>query len=516
MDYQTKQSSPYRKLNLVLFLMIVGLFPVGPVWAGAGSDGEDPCVPPDVAVRATLHIPNDTGQTADDFHMYMYQKDRPGVNVNGASANCDDFGNVGVGLDSDNRGGSPNVPAVPPGVGPPYHGADVDMAGGSVPAGGNIAIDIMLCMNEKNSIKFDYYWTSSGDPLPGGDPAGGFRAGGPGAGGGGGNTTDPGGGGQGAQGGGGGSGNYVHMICIENDHPTKCMLVTELKLLASMTYYADVDAIDWASIDPVKNDKNEPPVTIQPLGRWWYAFETTGDYIGGHIYMKFDMTAVPCGKSGDPKDAGGGTGMIGDHPVVEPSPDFDGDGLYDDWEFVFELSSTDDGSVNPDNGPNGDPDHDGITNLQEQTLLTNPRDPSLAEAVDNASLTWTTTGAAPWSGQTLVSHDGVDGGQQRIPGRQPVQRVNDARGRSRNLVLLVEGGLGGQPRLAAVLDRRRASGPHLRQHVVQHEAIRDRIRHAYPEMEVLERRVRRRGPGSGLVGPRHVDSDTDLLGRSLG
>ncbi len=403
------QKSHARRLGLLWFLLSVGVLWGQPAFPGSGSDGEDPCLPPDVPVRAKLHIPNNTGQTADDFHMYMYQKDRPGVNVNGASADCGSFSNVGVGLDSDNRGGSPNVPAVPPGVGPPYHGADVDMDGGSVPAGGTIDIDVMLCMNEKNSIKYDYYWTSGGDPIPGGGgPAGGFRAGGPAPGGGGGNPSDPGGGGQGAQAGGGGSGNYVHMISIENDSPTDCVLVTELKLLASMTYYSDVDSIDWASIDPIKNIKNQPPVIIPPLGKWWYAFETTGDYIGGHIYMKFDMTPASCTKSDAPKNGGSGTGMVGDHPVVEPSPDFDQDGLYDDWEFVFELSSTDDGSENPDNGPEGDPDHDGIPNIEEQALLTNPRDPSLAEALDTPSLTWTTEGAYPWFGQTLVSFDGVD------------------------------------------------------------------------------------------------------------
>ncbi len=221
-----------------LFVLTVLVF--GAAWAGTGSDGEDPCLPPDVPVRATLHISNDMGQAANDFHMYMYQKDKPQVVVNGASASCDSFDNVGVGLDSDNRGGGGSVSAIPPGVGPPYHGADVDMSGGTVPPDGVIDIDVMLCVNEKNSIKFDYYWTNNGEPAGGGPtPAGGFRDGGPApgggggnttdpGGGGGGNTTDPGGGGQGAQAGGGGSGNQVHMICIENDSPTQCMLVSEL------------------------------------------------------------------------------------------------------------------------------------------------------------------------------------------------------------------------------------------------------------------------------------------------
>ncbi len=142
-----------------------------------------------------------------------------------------------------------------------------------------------------------------------------------------------------------------------------------------MTYYPDLETIDWANIHPVKNNEYEPPVTIPPLGRWWYAFETTGSYLGGHIYKKFNMKAVPCGKSAISKDGGSGADMVGDHPVVEPCPDFDGDSLCDDWEFVFELSSEDDGGVNPDNGPAGDPDGDGIVNSREQTLLTSPLDP---------------------------------------------------------------------------------------------------------------------------------------------
>ena len=381
MNFQTKESRRYWRTNPVLILMFADLFAVSSAWAGTGSAGEDPCVPPDVAVRATLIVSNDTGQTANDFHCYMYQKDKPGVNVNGGSANCGDFGSVGVGLDSDNRGGGGSVPAVPPGVGPPYHGANVNMNGGSVPPDGVIRVDLVLCMTEKNNLKVDWNWTSDGNPIPGNTPAGGFRAGGPAPGGGGGNTSDPGGGGQGAQGGGGGTGNYVHMICIENDSYTNCMLVPELKLLASMTYYADLTSIDWANIDPVKNDKNEPQVTIQPRGKWWYAFQTTGSYLDGHVYMNFDMKAVSCGKSAGPKDAGGGSTIFGDHPIVELSPDADSDGLYDDWEDVFELSTTDNGSVNPDNGPQGDPDHDGFSNLREQTLLSDPNDPTSPLAV---------------------------------------------------------------------------------------------------------------------------------------
>ncbi len=55
-------------------------------------------------------------------------------------------------------------------------------------------------------------------------------------------------------------------------------------------------------------------------------------------------------------------------------PDTDHDGLGDKWERDNGLDPTDDGTIDPDNGPNGDPDGDGLTNAEEQTLGTDPND----------------------------------------------------------------------------------------------------------------------------------------------
>ena len=56
--------------------------------------------------------------------------------------------------------------------------------------------------------------------------------------------------------------------------------------------------------------------------------------------------------------------------------DSDSDGMTDDWEIanLGAGAETDDGSVNPDFGPVGDPDGDTSLNLEEYTRLTDPLD----------------------------------------------------------------------------------------------------------------------------------------------
>ncbi len=52
--------------------------------------------------------------------------------------------------------------------------------------------------------------------------------------------------------------------------------------------------------------------------------------------------------------------------------DADNDGLPDDWEDLYGLSTTDDGSANVNNGPQGDPDGDGINTSSEWLVGLNP------------------------------------------------------------------------------------------------------------------------------------------------
>lgn len=364
----------FHMLAIALCLGLTGA-PL-PASAGEGSAGD---TDNGVAVRGKFSIRNRTGQTANDFHFYLYQNDRPEVVVGGASAGSDAFGNVSAELDSANNDG------IGSGVGPPYHGAKIEMDGGEVANGEQIMVNVQLNMNERNCLKIsDIVWTFDDDPKPEPKPrpGGGWRVKGPFPGGGGGSPGNPGGGGQGAQeGDGGGDGNHVHYVCFENDSATECMRLIELKLLASDVTYGDIGAIDWDSIDPIKNARGEPPVVIPPGGAWCFPFETTGSYLGGHVYLWYRIETVPCpgSKAAQPDDEESEDDeiiSIGDHPNPDASLDLDGDGLWDAYEEVHGLDAEDDGSVNFDNGDLGNPDGDPFTNIEEQAMLTDPNDPN--------------------------------------------------------------------------------------------------------------------------------------------
>ena len=55
-----------------------------------------------------------------------------------------------------------------------------------------------------------------------------------------------------------------------------------------------------------------------------------------------------------------------------PSSDRDGDGLPDEWEREHGLNPRDSGKNDPQHGPAGDSDGDGLSNLEEYVAHTNP------------------------------------------------------------------------------------------------------------------------------------------------
>ncbi|MCP4848085.1 MAG: hypothetical protein GY899_09095, partial [Verrucomicrobiaceae bacterium] len=59
---------------------------------------------------------------------------------------------------------------------------------------------------------------------------------------------------------------------------------------------------------------------------------------------------------------------------TNPSVDSDNDGLPDNWEERYGLDPEDNGLVDIDNGPDGDPDEDGVNNEDEYANKTNPID----------------------------------------------------------------------------------------------------------------------------------------------
>lgn len=74
--------------------------------------------------------------------------------------------------------------------------------------------------------------------------------------------------------------------------------------------------------------------------------------------------------------------LIDNIVITTGSPDSDNDGLPDDWEILYSLDPNDNGQNPnnngvpglPENGRDGDPDSDGLTNLEEFNARTSPRD----------------------------------------------------------------------------------------------------------------------------------------------
>src|SRR6185436_11074627 len=71
--------------------------------------------------------------------------------------------------------------------------------------------------------------------------------------------------------------------------------------------------------------------------------------------------------------------------------DTDGDGLPDNWETQYQLDANDSTGLN---GPQGDPDNDRFTNIEEYLAGTDPGDPDsrleiISQLNGGRRLTWT-------------------------------------------------------------------------------------------------------------------------------
>jgi hypothetical protein len=95
-------------------------------------------------------------------------------------------------------------------------------------------------------------------------------------------------------------------------------------------------------------------------------------------------------------------------PSGRGNTDEDEDGLPDYWEDKFGLDPEDNGSIDKNNGPEGDPDEDGLTNADELENKTNPKkadtdDDGLADGVETNTGTYvsaTNTGTNPKNADT--------------------------------------------------------------------------------------------------------------------
>jgi hypothetical protein len=127
-----------------------------------------------------------------------------------------------------------------------------------------------------------------------------------------------------------------------------------------------------------------------PLQEWYFTpfievgegqtidYEVPASAEIGFFRLKYTDLPLPPGVL--PEDADpDGDGLTSEEEllITHTDPlewDTDGDGLPDGWEYLNGLDPNDNGSDNPDNGADGDPDHDGLLNSEERVKATKPND----------------------------------------------------------------------------------------------------------------------------------------------
>lgn len=174
-------------------------------------------------------------------------------------------------------------------------------------------------------------------------------------------------------------------------------------------------------------------VTLRPNGKLWIEDHA------GFVKCASDFEAFAAGAS---ISAPGGTlvftnnaegfpiwgnaGVSGTLISVNSSTDTDNDSLPDAWELMYQLNPSDNGFIDIQNGPNGDPDHDSSPNAEEYQRMTNPkiRDtdqdglPDGVETRTSIFLSATDTGTDPLDADTDC--DKIPDGDEVMHGSNPI------------------------------------------------------------------------------------------------
>lgn len=167
------------------------------------------------------------------------------------------------------------------------------------------------------------------------------------------------------------------------------------------------DFVQW-SLDLV--DWHFAPVVEYGGGVKSYGFTSSTD----KFFVRLEQAYIPSSDpEGDDYDYDG-LSNINEVTLYDTDPlkwDTDGDGMPDDWEIDHGLNPRDDGTIDPVNGANGDPDGDGLNNLDEYWYGGNPH----ASDTDGDGLTdseeayvyFTSVNNADWDDDGLNDYDEV-------------------------------------------------------------------------------------------------------------
>lgn len=254
--------------------------------------------PTSVCVRKLIKFTNNTGIAVNDLHFRMFQRDQnEAYTIGGSVKGGAPFTNGAMNITTAGLTDGKN------------HGYDVSVFGGVIPKGGAVTFELTLYLNKRNALKItNAFWTLNGTNVGKAKVGKGFKVDKAKAGGNGGNPNGPSGGGNGAQQGNGGSGNFFHTINIDSEDSVGFELL-ELKLLASDSFYTNLGTINWTAISPIFDINNPFPITIPAQGEYKYDFNTTGSYLGGHVYLRYITKPIGSFKSNTEEIT------FGDHPV---------------------------------------------------------------------------------------------------------------------------------------------------------------------------------------------------------